>query len=134
MSIYNRSLVGKLGLAVAIMLVLSSFVLSAQDTRPARRGRRAMQKLDIPAMKSSKDAAVDSLSMNLDSLKAVQDSIAHVKDSVAKADSLFKLDSVAMLEKSSLEAPAFTTAKDSIIEDFSNGKRTIYYYGEVTVK
>ena len=38
-----------------------------------------------------------------------------------------------MLRKSSLEAPAFTTAKDSIVEDFSNGKRMIYYYGDVSV-
>ena len=38
-----------------------------------------------------------------------------------------------MLSKSSLEAPAFTTARDSIVEDFSNGKRIIYYYGDVSV-
>ncbi|MBR2145761.1 MAG: hypothetical protein IJ956_09500, partial [Akkermansia sp.] len=37
------------------------------------------------------------------------------------------------LSKSSLEAPAFTTAKDSIIEDFSDGKKMIYYYGDVSV-
>jgi len=29
--------------------------------------------------------------------------------------------------------PAFSGAKDSIIEDFSNGKKIIYYYGDVTV-
>ena len=38
-----------------------------------------------------------------------------------------------MLHKSSLEAPAFTVAKDSIIEDFSDGKKMIYYYGDVSV-
>ena len=42
-------------------------------------------------------------------------------------------DSLALLGKSSLERPAFSTAKDSIIEDFSNGKQMIYYYGDVTV-
>ena len=56
------------------------------------------------------------------------------RDSLHKADSLFKADSVAMLGKSSLELPAFSTAKDSIIEDFSDGKRKIYYYGDVSVK
>lgn len=35
--------------------------------------------------------------------------------------------------KSSLERPAFSAAKDSVIEDFSNGKRIIYYFGDVSV-
>ena len=68
-----------------------------------------------------------------DSLRAVQDSIARVKDSLHRADSAFRADSVSMLHKSSLERPAFTAAKDSIIEDFSEGKRRIYYYGDVKV-
>ena len=38
-----------------------------------------------------------------------------------------------MLKKSSLDAPAFTTARDSIVEDFSNGRRMIYYYGDASV-
>ena len=42
-------------------------------------------------------------------------------------------DSLSTQHKSSLEVPAFTTAKDSIVEDFSNGKRMIYYYGDVSV-
>ncbi|MBO4557306.1 MAG: LPS-assembly protein LptD [Bacteroidales bacterium] len=36
--------------------------------------------------------------------------------------------------KSSLERPAFSAAKDSVIEDFTNGRRVIYYYGDVSVK
>lgn len=51
-------------------------------------------------------------------------------DSLAAA----KKDSLDLLGKSSLERPAFTTAKDSIITDFSNGKRMIYYYGGATVE
>jgi lipopolysaccharide assembly outer membrane protein LptD (OstA) len=54
-------------------------------------------------------------------------------DSTARADSIASRDSLRLLEKSSLEAPAFTVARDSIIEDFSNGKRMIYYFGEVSV-
>ena len=56
-------------------------------------------------------------------------------DSVMRADSVAaaRKDSLDMLQKSSLERPAFTTAKDSIITDFSDGKRMIYYYGGATV-
>ena len=60
---------------------------------------------------------------------------AAARDSVLRADSIAtaKADSLNLLQKSSLERPAFTTAKDSIITDFSNGKRMIYYYGGATV-
>ena len=56
-------------------------------------------------------------------------------DSLRLADSIAiaRRDSLDMLQKSSLERPAFTTAKDSIITDFSDGKRLIYYYGGATV-
>ena len=54
-------------------------------------------------------------------------------DSTHRADSIASQDSLRLLEKSSLQAPAFTMAKDSVIEDFSNGKRIIYYYGDVSV-
>ena len=56
------------------------------------------------------------------------------KDSLAKADSLFRLDSLNQLSNSSLKQPAFSNARDSIVEVFSNGQRMIYYYGDVTVK
>ncbi len=140
MSIYNKGilkwLVGRWGLTVLILLVLSTFSLSAQEAKRSRPNRRAMQKFEIPVHNHdhAEKPAIDSLSINLDSLKAAQDSIKFVRDSMAKADSIFRRDSAAMLEKSSLEAPAFTTAKDSIVEDFSGGKRMIYYYGDVTVK
>lgn len=60
---------------------------------------------------------------------------APVQDSAAlvRKDSLQRADSLNMLNKSSLERPAFSTAKDSIITDFSDGKRMIYYYGGATV-
>ena len=57
-----------------------------------------------------------------------------VLDSIHIADSLFSIDSAAMMKKSSLERPAFSTAKDSVVEVFSDGQRKIYYYGDVTVK
>ena len=63
----------------------------------------------------------------------LNDSIKAVNDSIARADSIHRLDSLKMLEQSSLDAPAFTAARDSIVEDFSNGKKMIYYYGDVSV-
>ena len=56
-------------------------------------------------------------------------------DSLARADSLktVRADSLDLLHKSSLERPAFSTAKDSIITDFRDGRRMVYYYGGATV-
>ncbi len=56
------------------------------------------------------------------------------RDSIARADSLFRIDSLAGLSHSSLKQPAFSNARDSIVEVFTDGKRMIYYYGDVTVK
>lgn len=61
----------------------------------------------------------------------IRDSIL-LKDSTALADTLSAKDSAKM--RGSLLYPAFSTARDSIIEDFANGERMIYYYGDVTVK
>lgn len=36
--------------------------------------------------------------------------------------------------KGMLERPAFSNARDSVIEDFTNGRKLIYYFGEVTMK
>ena len=55
-------------------------------------------------------------------------------DSLHVADSLHRADSVAMLSKSSIDQPAFSTARDSVVEIFSDGQRMILYYGDVTVK
>ncbi len=117
-------------LAMLTLLVFSSFTLPSQDDRRNRRSRRSQQLAESVA---DIRQLPDSLAFPNDSLKAVNDSIKFVKDSIARADSIFRQDSIAMLKKSSLEAPAFTTARDSIIEDFSDGKKLIYYYGDVTV-
>lgn len=55
------------------------------------------------------------------------------RDSIARSDSLARRDSLALLGKSSLTQPAFSAARDSIVEVFTNGSRKIYYYGDVTV-
>ena len=64
---------------------------------------------------------------------ALPDSVIAYRDSVHRADSIARRDSLDMLEKSSLDRPAFSTAKDSIITEFTGGERKIYYYGGATV-
>ncbi len=56
------------------------------------------------------------------------------RDSLHKVDSLHKEDSIALLGKSSLDYPAFSSARDSIVEVFEDGHRKIFYYGDVSVK
>ena len=115
-----RTWFGKWVLAIFTMLILNTFTLSSQEHEHERRTRRNHRHLEEQADSSAKPQLPDSL-------------IAF-RDSVARADSIARKDSINLLKKSSLEAPAFTTAKDSIIEDFSDGKQIIYYYGEVTAK
>ena len=107
----------KWGLAAILLLVLSSFTVSSQDDRRSRRLRRA-----------AGEAVADTIAV-----PEFSDSLRAVRDSIARVDSLAAADSISMLRKSSLEAPAFTAARDSIVEDFSDGKRMIYYYGDVSV-
>ena len=115
---YTRHL-DKLALITAILLLMSSFSLSSQDDRRTRRDFR----------RNLEEAVSDTFAP----IPSLPDSARIAKDSIARADSIHRRDSVQMLSKSSLESPAFTTAKDSIIEDFSNGKQMIYYYGDVSV-
>ena len=75
---------------------------------------------------------------NRDRVEAVADTAAAIvlPDSVIarqRADSIARRDSLDMLEKSSLDLPAFSTAKDSIITEFTGGERKVYYYGGATV-
>ena len=109
----------KWALAVLMLLVLSTFTLSSQDDRRSRRARRAVAEAETEVV--------------TDTIPEISDSLRHVLDSTHRADSITAHDSLEMLKKSSLEAPAFTTARDSVIEDFSDGKRLIHYYGDVSV-
>ena len=123
MSIYSngklKEWLEKWGLAVLMLLVLSTFTLSSQDDRRSRRARRAVAEAETEVV--------------TDTIPEISDSLRHVLDSTHRADSITAHDSLEMLKKSSLEAPAFTTARDSVIEDFSDGKRLIHYYGDVSV-
>ena len=117
-------------LAAVMLLVLSSITLYSQDDKRVRRSRRD---LNVAQAASDLHLHSDSLHVHDEHLTAVNDSVRFLRDSIARADSIFRRDSLDMLNKSSLESPAFTTARDSIIEDFSNGKKLIYYYGDVSV-
>ncbi|MBQ8838707.1 MAG: LPS-assembly protein LptD, partial [Bacteroidales bacterium] len=121
MTIYNKVIsarwTARLCIVSIMMLTLFSFTASSQNTRRARRAAKAAAE-----MQADSTAA-----------PVISDSLRAVMDSTFRADSIAAEDSVKLLKKSSLQAPAFTTAKDSIIEDFSDGKKTIYYYGDVSV-
>ena len=68
-------------------------------------------------------------SCDLSAMQVEQDTLKLNKDTLS-------LRSAADTSKKngSLENPAFSTARDSIIEDFSNGKKRIFYYGDVSVR
>ena len=100
-----------------LLLVLSLVALDAQTV-----GRRPPRQVFSSAVPKTVRPVV------LDSAEIAR------RDSLHVADSLHRLDSIEMRSKSSLELPAFSSAKDSIVEIFTDGKRMIYYYGDVTVE
>ena len=105
-------------MTIIMLLVFSTLDIYAQNVRNSRRAQRKASLSEVLA----------------DTTKPVlSDSLLAVRDSIARADSIHRADSLDLLTKSSLDAPAFTAARDSIVEDFSNGKQMIHYYGEVTV-
>ena len=102
---------------VLLIILCQSFVAMGQvvDTLPA----------PLPEMSRLDDfQPLDTLLSPVDSLMAPPDSLMAMPDSLRKP----------VKPKSALERPAFSAAKDSVIEDFTNGRRIIYYYGDVSVK
>ena len=125
-------------LATFVPLLLCSFNVPGRIGRN-RTAELAEQMFRIHNSDTLESPFADSLALPVkrftgDSLhNALKDSaLLQVKSDTA-ARGMSPDDSLALLGKSSLERPAFSTAKDSIIEDFSNGKQMIYYYGDVTV-
>ena len=104
--------------ALFLLLLASSAVFAQNDRRSRRQVRRAAASVQVDSL------ALDSL--RLDTLKTY-------RDSVARVDSLARRDSLDLLQKSSLDRPAFSNARDSIVEVFSNGQKMVYYYGDVKV-
>ncbi len=104
----NLDRIWKYLVAIVLAVILGQGVTSAQRQR---RNRNRVEQV--------KDTAATVLP---DSVIARQ-----------KADSVARRDSLDMLGKSSLDLPAFSAAKDSIITEFTGGERKIYYYGGATV-
>ncbi|MBR1436449.1 MAG: LPS-assembly protein LptD, partial [Bacteroidales bacterium] len=104
------------GFVFVLFFLFLTVSLPAQNRR-VRRGNTTFNQ----AVEFKRDSVV------------MTDSLRAVRDSIHRADSLFRIDSLALQKQSSLEAPAFTGATDSLRQVFADGKRMIYYYGDVQV-
>ncbi len=100
-----------------LLLLLCLGFIDASAQRPRRRQQR-----EFSSQRAEKKV------IGPDSLELAR------RDSLHRADSLFRVDSLSLMEQTSLEQPAFSTARDSVVEDFSDGRRTIHYYGDVKVE
>ncbi|MBQ0144132.1 MAG: LPS-assembly protein LptD [Bacteroidales bacterium] len=100
-----------------LIIAMTSLSLFGQGQR---RGRRARGGRPVEVART-------------DTLPQLSDSLRFRRDSIMKADSTARADSLELLSKSSISRPAFSGAKDSIRQDFSNGQRKMYYYGDVSV-
>lgn len=115
---------------VAALAALTGLTMFGQDVRRNRSLRKASVAQFTP---DSVSPAAGTLPQAKDSLPPAEDSIARRRDSLRVADSTSRADSLLLLDKSSLTRPAFSGAKDSIRQDFSNGQRKMYYWGDVEV-
>lgn len=102
-----------------------------QDVRRNRNLRKVAESGLVPD--SAKVVSAGNAIASGDSLLGQVDSTSHRLDSLRTADSTSRADSLSLLDKSSLSRPAFSGAKDSIRQDFSNGQRKMYYWGDVEV-
>lgn len=115
---------------VTALAALTGLTMFGQDVRRNRSLRKASAAQFTP---DSIRPAAGTLPQAKDSLPPAEDSIARRRDSLRVADSTSRADSLFLLDKSSLTRPAFSGAKDSIRQDFSNGQRKMYYWGDVEV-
>lgn len=115
---------------MAALAALTGLTMFGQDVRRNRSLRKASVAQFTP---DSIRPAAGTLPQAKDSLPPAEDSIARRRDSLRVADSTSRADSLLLLDKSSLTRPAFSGAKDSIRQDFSNGQRKMYYWGDVEV-
>ena len=115
---------------MASLAALTGLTMFGQDVRRNRSLKKASVAQFTP---DSIRPAAGTLPQAKDSLPPAEDSIARRRDSLRVADSTSRADSLFLLDKSSLTRPAFSGAKDSIRQDFSNGQRKMYYWGDVEV-
>ena len=112
---------------IFVALILILLTLGSAFAQDGRRTRRQAARQSRSAARDTEVVADSTQQARLDSLNLARQA-RHLSDSVKAADSL------SLLSKSSITVPVFTSAGDSIVEDFSNGKRMIYYYGGVSVE
>lgn len=115
---------------MAALAALTGLTMFGQDVRRNRSLKKTSVAQSTP---DSIRPAAGTLPQAKDSLPPAEDSIARRRDSLRVADSTSRADSLFLLDKSSLTRPAFSGAKDSIRQDFSNGQRKMYYWGDVEV-
>lgn len=115
---------------MAALAALTGLTMFGQDVRRNRSLKKASVAQFTP---DSIRPAAGTLPQAKDSLPPAEDSIARRRDSLRVPDSTSRADSLFLLDKSSLTRPAFSGAKDSIRQDFSNGQRKMYYWGDVEV-
>ena len=115
---------------IAALAALTGLTMFGQDSRRDRNLRKASGVESVPD--SVRSSLPDTLPGGKDTMP-LTDSLALRRDSIWRADSTSRADSLSLLEKSSLSRPAFSGAKDSIRQDFSNGRRKMYYWGDVEV-
>ncbi len=115
---------------MAALAALTGLTMFGQDVRRNRSLKKTSVTQFTP---DSIRPAAGTLPQAKDSLPPAEDSIARRRDSLRVADSTSRADSLFLLDKSSLTRPAFSGAKDSIRQDFSNGQRKMYYWGDVEV-
>ena len=95
---------------------------SLNDTIRAKRLiRDSLQPVDTSAVKDT--VLVSSL----------RDTVL-ASDTTLIKDSLFNAATDTSKQRGFLTQPAFSEARDSMKEDFKNGKKMMYYYGDVSVK
>ena len=54
-------------------------------------------------------------------------------DTLKTITDTLKVKSDTLAVKKQVDFPAFSVARDSVVEDFRNGRKMIYYYGDVKV-
>lgn len=121
---------------VSALVALTGLTMFGQDVRRNRNLAKAAVSHDVSQSEEAvviDTAIIPQRPEGIDTLRTGLDSTAFRRDSLRRADSTSRADSLSLLEKSSLTRPAFSGAKDSIRQDFSNGQRKMYYWGEVEV-
>lgn len=113
-------------LAVTVLALLGAGQAGAVYGRQEipQQDSLAVQK-DMTLMPELRVAVPDSVTA-----EGLADTLA-VSDTAALEDSAMRPDTT--VRKGMLERPVFSTAVDSVIEDFSSDRKMIYYYGDVSV-